>query len=140
MPQTKRPGLYAPASLTTAFVRRGGDYRRGRIAAADMISTDDASKLTGTNRVTINAWIKRGCVIGVENVRQEFKLPQWQFEPLILQLVEPIANCLGTNDGWQLPKFFETPSPSLNGLTPRAAIERGVPGERILAVATAEAH
>ncbi|OUM00039.1 hypothetical protein [Variovorax sp. JS1663] len=131
---------YAPASQTAALLRSGAQYRRDRIAAADMISTDDASELTGTNRVTINAWIKRGRVIGVEHLRRGYKLPQWQFEPVIFPLIQPIAECLGTTDGWQLLDFLETPSPSLDGLTPRSAIEQGVPGERILALATAEAH
>ena len=140
MTQRLTPSLYATASLTTAVMRLGGQYRRDRIAAADMISIDDASKLTGTDRVTINIWIKRGRVIGVTNLRRGFRLPQWQFEPLILPLIEPIAKSLGTNDGWQLLGFLETASSSLNGLTPRAAIEHGVSRERILAVATAEAH
>lgn len=105
-----------------------------------MISTNDAAELTGTNRVTINAWIKRGRVIGVEHLRRGFKLPQWQFEPSIFPLIQPIAHSLGTNDGWQHLDFLETPSPSLDGLTPRSAIEQGVAGDRILALATAEAH
>ena len=131
---------YAPASQTAALLRSGAQYRRSRIEAADMISTDEASELTGTNRVTINAWIKRGRAIGVEHLRRGYKLPQWQFEPEIFPLIQPIAKCLGTNEGWQLLDFLETPSPSLDGLTPRSALEQGVPGERILALATAEAH
>jgi hypothetical protein len=131
---------YAPPFQTAALLRSGAQYRRDRIEAADMISTDEASELTGTNRVTINAWIKRGRVIGVEHLRRGFKLPQWQFEPVIFPLIQPIAKCLGTNDGWQLLDFLETSSPSLDGLTPRSAIEQGVSGERILALATAEAH
>ena len=123
MTQPQRPSLKAPVSLIPTVVRHSGHYRRDRIAAADMISIDDASKLTGTNRATINAWIKRGGAIGIENLRQGFKLPQWQFGPLIFPLIESLAKCLRTNDGWQLLDFLETSSPSLNGLTPRAAIE-----------------
>jgi len=62
--------------------------------AADMISTDEASLLSGTTRVTINTWIKSGRCIGVAHLRRGFKLPCWQFEPTIwpaLPLAQPPA-------------------------------------------------
>jgi len=36
--------------------------------------------------------------------------------------------------------FLETPASALDGQTPRAALEQGVPAKHILALATAEAH
>lgn len=132
--------LYAPATQTAALLRSGVQYRRDRMEAADMITTDEAAELAGTSRVTINAWIKSGRCIGVANLRRGFKLPRWQFEPAIWPALQPMAKSLGTNDGWQLLAFLESPATALDGQTPRAALEQGAPLERILALATAEAH
>jgi hypothetical protein len=52
--------LYATATQTAALLRSGVQYRRDRMEAVDMISTDQAAELTGTSRVTINAWMKSG--------------------------------------------------------------------------------
>ena len=131
---------YATAAQTAAVLRSGAQYRRDRMDAADMISTDDAAALAGTTRVTVNAWIKNGRCIGVSNLRRGFKLPRWQFEPAIWPVLQPLAKCLGTNDGWQLMAFLESPATALDGKTPRAALEQGVALERVLILATAEAH
>lgn len=105
-----------------------------------MITTDDAAGLVGTSIVTINAWIEAGRCIGVSNFRRGFKLPCWQFEPEVWPVLQPLAECLGTRDGWQLLSFLETPSMALNGTTPRIALEQGMPCRRILALATAHAY
>lgn len=131
---------YATAAQTQAVLRSGAQYRRERMEAADMISTDEAAILAGTTRVTINAWIKAGRCIGVAHLRRGFKLPRWQFEPSIWPVLQPIANALGSSDGWQLLSFLESPAHALDGQTPRAALEQGIAPERILALATAEAH
>ena len=131
---------YATAAQTAAVLRSGAQYRRDRMDAADMITTDEAAVLAGTTRVTINAWIKSGRCIGVANLRRGFKLPRWQFEPAIWSALQPVAKQLGTPDGWQLLAFLESPATALDGQTPRAALEQGVALERIVALATAEAH
>ncbi|WP_029523784.1 MerR family transcriptional regulator [Polaromonas glacialis] len=131
---------YAPATQTAALLRSGVQYRRDRMEATDMITTEEAAELAGTSRVTINAWIKSGRCIGVSNLRRGFKLPRWQFEPAIWPALQPIAKSLGTSDGWQLLGFLESPAAALDGQTPRAALEQGAPLERILTLATAEAH
>jgi hypothetical protein len=131
---------YATAAQTAAVLRSGVQYRRDRMDAADMISTDDAAALAGTTRVTVNAWIKSGRCIGVSNLRRGFKLPRWQFEPALWPALQPLAKSLGTNDGWQLLAFLESPATALDGKTPRAALEQGVALERVLGLATAEAH
>lgn len=131
---------YASATQTAALLRSGAQYRRDRMDAADMISTDEAAELAGTSRVTINAWIKSGRCIGVSNLRRGFKLPRWQFEPVIWPALQPLAKSLGTSEGWQLLAFLESPAAALGGQTPRAALEQGTALERILALATAEAH
>ena len=131
---------YASATQTAALLRSGVQYRRDRMEAADMITTDEAAELAGTSRVTVNAWIKSGRCIGVANLRRGFKLPRWQFEPAIWPLLQPLAKCLGSSDGWQLLAFLESPATTLGGQTPRAALEQGARPERILSLATAEAH
>lgn len=77
----------------------GAQYRRERIDTADMISIDAAAELADTTRVTINAWIKAGCCIGVAHLRRGFKLPRWQFEPAIWPVLQPLAKALGSSDG-----------------------------------------
>jgi hypothetical protein len=131
---------YATAAQTTAVLRSGAQYRRERMDAADMITTEEAATLAGTTRVTINAWIKSGRCIGVSHLRRGFKLPRWQFEPTIWPSLQPVAKQLGTPDGWQLLAFLESPATALDGQTPRAALEQGAPLDRIVALATAEAH
>ena len=131
---------YATTAQTAAVLRSGAQYRRDRIDAADMITTDEAAALAGTTRVTINTWIKSGRCIGVANLRRGFKLPRWQFEPAIWPALQPLAQQLGTPDGWQLLAFLESYATALEGQTPRAALEQGVALERIVALATAEAH
>lgn len=131
---------YATAAQTQAVLRSGAQYRRERMDAADMITTDDAAELAGTSRVTINAWIKSGRCIGVAHLRRGFKLPRWQFEPTVWPVLQPLTKALGSSDGWQLLSFLESPVTALDGKTPRAALEQGAAPERILALATAEAH
>lgn len=131
---------YATAAQTQALLRSGAQYRRERMDAADMITTDEAAALAGATRVTVNAWIKTGRCIGVAHLRRGFKLPRWQFEPAIWPVLQPLAKALGTNDGWQLLSFLESPATALDGQTPRAALEQGTSPERLLALATAEAH
>lgn len=133
-------GPYATAAQTQTLLRSGAQYRRERMDAADMISTDEAAELAGTTRVTVNAWIKAGRCIGVAHLRRGFKLPSWQFEPAVWPVLQPLAKAVGTTDGWQLLSFLESPAIALDGQTPRAALEQGAAPGRILELATAEAH
>jgi len=131
---------YATEEQTQALLRRGADYRRERISASDMVTTEEAAELGSTSRVTINAWIKSGRCIGLAHLRRGFKLPRWQFEPYVFAVIQPVSKALGTTDGWQLLSFLETPQPALDDLTPRLALERGVSAERIVELATAQRH
>lgn len=131
---------YATAAQTAAVLRSGAQFRRERMDTADMLTTDEAAALAGTSRVTINAWIKSGRCIGVTHLRRGFKLPRWQFEPSVWPVLQHLPKQLHTTDGWQLLAFLESPSMALDGLTPRAALEQGLSQERILSLATAEAH
>jgi hypothetical protein len=131
---------YASETQTADLLHRGADYRRQRINASDMITTDEAAELSGTTRETINAWIKSGRCIGVTHLCRGFKVPKWQFEPCVLPVLQALSKALGTTDGWPLLSFLETPHEALDGLVPRIALERGVPGQRIVDLATAAGH
>jgi len=129
---------YASEAQTIALLKRGAEYRLQRINASDMITTDEAAELGGTTRVTINSWIKSGRCIGVTHLRRGFKMPKWQFEPYVFPVIHLLSEALGTTDGWQMLSFLETPFEALDGLAPRIALEQGVPGQRIVDLATAE--
>jgi hypothetical protein len=99
-----------------------------------MLSTDEAAMLAGTTRVTVNAWIDKGRCIGLTQTKRGFRVPKWQFEPSIWPIVPKLSLALGTNDGWAMLAFLETPHGALDGATPRAAIEQGR-GTRVLDIA-----
>ena len=132
--------LYASEAQTDVLLRSGAAYRRDRMQATDMITTDEAAELAGTSRVTINAWIKAGRCIGVSHLRRGFKLPRWQFEPFVFPHLHPLSQALGATDVWQLLAFLESPHPALDGQTPRVALEQGVDAQRVLGLATAVGH
>lgn len=113
--------------------------RMARLDANDMLSTDMAADLVGTTPATINAWIAKGRAIGLTQPRRGFKLPSWQFEPVLWDAVPKLSKALGTTEGWALLAFLETPSGALGGLTPRQAIEQGHLA-RVVEVAGAEGY
>ena len=113
--------------------------RMARLEAKDMLSIDMAADLVGTTPVTINAWIAKGRAIGLTQTRRGFKLPSWQFEPVLWDAVPKLSQALGTNEGWALLAFLETPSGALGGRTPRQAIEQGHLA-RVVEVAGAEGY
>ncbi|MDZ4281306.1 MAG: helix-turn-helix domain-containing protein [Hydrogenophaga sp.] len=129
---------YASEAQTTALLRRGAEYRIHRINASDMITTDEAALLSGTSRVTINAWIKSGRCIGVAHSRGGIKIPKWQFEPSVFHVLQAVSEALGSTDGWTVLSFLETPHVALAGLAPRIALEQGTTRQRILELAAAE--
>jgi hypothetical protein len=131
---------YASEAQTTALLRRGAEYRLHRINASDMITIDEAGLLSGTSRLTINAWIKSGRCIGVAYLRSGTKVPKWQFEPSVFPVIQTVYEALGVTDWWPVLSFLETPHVALAGLTPRIALERGMTRLRIFGLATAEGH
>lgn len=128
---------YVSASETQALLRSGLAARNARLKAPDMVNTDQAAMLARTSRVTINAWIAKGRAIGLPRTRRGFRLPAWQFEPALWDLIPKLFKGLGTLDGWALLSFLETPHGGLDGATPRLALERGQ-ADRVLALAGAE--
>ena len=113
--------------------------RNERLAADDMVSTEEAAELAGTSRVTINAWIEKGRCIGLAQTKRGYRLPRWQFEPRMWALIPKLSTVLATKDGWALLAFLEVPLGALGGISPRIAIERGM-AERVLAIAEQEGN
>lgn len=131
------PSPYVSLSDTRTLMANSLDARQQRLQSTDMISTDAAAQLTGTTRVTVNAWIAKGRAIGLTQSRRGFRLPRWQFEPACWDVMPALSKALDTTEGWALLAFLETPLGALDGMTPRQAIERGQ-AERVLALAMAE--
>ena len=131
---------YATAAQSAAVLRSGAEFRKNRIAAADMLTTEEAAELTGVSRVTINAWIKQNRCIGIANLRRGFKLPRWQFEPQVFDLIQPLFDALDTTDSWSVLAFLENSQEALDRRTPLVALEQGESAERILQLAMAEGH
>ena len=139
--RTTRPGHadYVSLEETRAMLGTSLAARNARLAADDMVSTDEAAELANTSRVTINAWIAKGRCIGLSQTKRGFRLPRWQFEPRIWPLVPKLAAALGTTEGWALLAFLETPHGALGGATPLAAIEQGH-GRHVLDIAEQEGN
>ena len=136
----KKSDPYASAEESAAVLRSGAEFRKNRMAAADMLTTDEAADMAGVSRVTINTWIKQGRCIGIANLRRGFKLPKWQFEPQVFEVIQPLFKALGTTDGWVLLSFLESAHQALDRRTPLVALAQGEPAERILQLAIAEGH
>jgi hypothetical protein len=134
--RTSGPGHadYVSLEETRALLSTSLAARNARLAADDMVSTDEAAELANTSRVTVNAWIAKGRCIGLSQTKRGFRLPKWQFEPHVWPLVPKLAAALDTTEGWALLAFLESPRGALGGITPRAAIEQGQ-AERVLDIA-----
>lgn len=138
-PRTPPTSEYISQAETRALMGNSLAARNTRLAAADLISTEDAAELTGTSRVTVNDWIAKGRCIGLSQTKRGFRLPHWQFEPNFWPLVPKLFTALGTREGWSVLAFLESPHGALQGITPRVAIEQGH-GERVIAVAEHEGN
>ncbi|SCK38065.1 hypothetical protein VAR608DRAFT_3531 [Variovorax sp. HW608] len=132
--------IYVSAAEAAALLREGQQYRHDRLRAADMITVEEAGLIMGVDDSTIAAWIVAGKCIGLGDPDGAMKLPRWQFEPSAWSSIQRIGRSLGTRDCWQIFDFLETPASALGGLTPRVALEQGMPVQRVLAAATAYAH
>lgn len=130
---------YVPASQVRALLADSLAARQERLAASDMISTDEAAVLAQTTRVTINAWINKGRAIGLSQTKRGLKMPRWQFEPLLWESLPKISAAMGVTEGWALLAFLETPHGALGGTAPRQAIEQGQ-GERVIEIAGGEGY
>lgn len=122
---------------TKALMAGSLAIRQQRLEAGDMVSTDEAAQMTGTSRVTMNAWIANGRAIGLSRIKRGYRLPKWQFDAPMWDTLPQLTKALGTKEGWALLSFLETPHPGLDGATPREAIERGMQ-DRAVSLAGAE--
>lgn len=132
----KKP-TYLSKKEMSDLLADGLEARQKRLAAGDMLSTEEAAALAGVNRVTVNSWIDKGRAIGLSQVKRGYRLPRWQFEPALWAVLPKLAEALDTTEGWALLAFLETPLGGLNGRTPRQAIEQGE-AERVVQLAEAE--
>jgi hypothetical protein len=128
---------YISLAETDALLAGSLASRTARLAEADMISTEEAALLNGTSRVTVNAWIDKGRAIGLTQNKRGFRMPKWQFEPALWDILPKLSAALGTRQGWALLTFLETPLGALQGITPRTAIEQGKV-DRVLQLAMEE--
>lgn len=132
--KTASPEDFAPPSETRALLAGSVAVRQQRLEAGDMISTEEAAEMTGTTRVTVNAWIAKGRAIGLTQAKRGYRIPRWQFDSPMWDLLPKLSKALGTVEGWALLAFLETPLGGLNGATPREGIERGA-GPQVLELA-----
>jgi hypothetical protein len=128
-----------PAAEVRALLAGSLAARQQRLAAADMISTDEAAQLVATTRVTINAWIAKGRAVGLTQTKRGFRMPRWQFEPSMWEALPKLSTALGTTEGWALLSFLESPHGALDGRSPRQAIEQGQAG-RVIDIAGHEGN
>lgn len=133
-------GAYAATSATKNILKAGADVRRARLAAADMLSINQAASLLNVEPSAVLSWSRRRQCIAIADSEGALRLPNWQFQPEVWLVIEDVLEALGTTDAWQLLNFLESPADSLAGLTPRTALERGSNVGRVLAAAVAHAH
>jgi len=125
-PAPKADEPFLSAAQSAALLDDSLQWRLQRLNAADMLTTDEAARLLGTTRVTINKWINEGRYLAVEGPTRGRKLPRWQFEPSVFARLPALLAALGEDrDGWMRLAFFETPQAALGGRTPRQALEQG---------------
>lgn len=99
--------------------------RQRRVRAADMLTVDEAANLANARREELQQMIGSCRAIGLDGDSVGTKLPSWQFDPPVWAALQWLARELGSRDGWALLAFLEAPLSSLEGRTPRAALEQG---------------
>ena len=135
----RKPDDYVPAAEVRALLAGSLAARQQRLAAADMICTDEAAQLVATTRVTINAWIAKGRAVGLTQTKRGFRMPRWQFEPSMWEALPKLSAALGTTEGWAMLSFLESSHGALDGRSPRQAIEQGQT-DRVIEIAGHEGN
>jgi|SRR5437868_2752181 len=129
----RRPNPYVTAEKTSSLWRTGADELAARLSAGDMVSMDEAADIAGVRRPMIEFWAAKGRVVAMRDAGGAYRLPRWQFDPVLWPCIFKLNQGLGARDGWALLSFLETPLGALNGRTPRQAIEQG-DAERVSAL------
>ena len=96
-----------------------------RLEAADMVSAGEASALSGVPTAVLKRWAASGRVLGLGHVQPGMRFPRWQFEQPLRDAIPKLFEALETRDSWVVLHWLETPLDSLDGRTPRVAIEQG---------------
>ncbi len=96
-----------------------------RLEEIDMLSLEEAALITGVPPGTLEGWVMRGRLLGLRHQQLGFRLPRWQFEQPLLEAIPSLFKALGAMQSWVLLNWLETPLGSLDGRTPRMAIEQG---------------
>jgi hypothetical protein len=130
-------GPYEAPDRTRELIADGLPHRRTRLEAADMLSADEASELTGLSVEAVTRAVDDGKVLGLNGAGLGLRLPDWQFSEPMRVAMPKVISALGTRDPWSVLAFLESPHGALGGRTPRAAIEQGEL-ERVVALAAAE--
>jgi hypothetical protein len=99
--------------------------RQVRLDSDEMLTMDQASELLGTTRMTVDNWISEGRAIGLSQDKGGFKLPKWQFQKRVWDLLPALSRSLQTTEGWALLAFLETPQGAFEAASPLLMIERG---------------
>ncbi|MEN9486263.1 MAG: hypothetical protein RJB37_4143 [Pseudomonadota bacterium] len=99
-----QPSPYLRAAETSALLHASLDSRLRRLDQADLMTTDEAAALLGASRLTVNAWINKGRCIGLTRTKRGFKVPSWQFEPTIWDLLPVIGGSHLNRDRGAAPR------------------------------------
>jgi hypothetical protein len=128
---------YSPLRETERLLAAGQVLAQTRLNADDMLTAEDAANLKGANPELLIREAAAGRLIGVRSDDKGMVFPAWQFRPGLKAAIRAISQELHSTDGWTLLRFFESPQVALDELSPRQAIERGLPLERIVDLARA---
>lgn len=129
-----KPDDYLTPEQTAELLAKGAEARRKRLGAADLLTTAEAAELAGVTHKTVINWIDKGRAIGLSQTKRGFKLPRWQFDQPLWDVLPKLSLALGTGEGWFILAFLETPHGGLDGRSPLQAIEQG-DAERVLLLA-----
>lgn len=117
-----------------ADARLRGDAAIARILEGeDMLSADALAQRLAVSRETINTWRHKKRLLALRGPKRGYRFPLWQLDetgqprPGIAALIEVLG------DEWAVYRFLVQSHGALDGLTGRAALERGLVDEAIAA-------
>lgn len=117
-------GLTTQTLALVDAVFRGLVFMRTRLAAADMLTVAQTLEVLGISEDVLMGWIGSNRVLALGHPALGLHMPKWQFEQPLLGSIQALASARG-GSAWDLLSWLETPHGALDGITPRAAIERG---------------
>lgn len=132
------PSRAALEQVELANLQRGFAERR-RLLHGSLTVTQVAA-LMGTGRQTPHDRVRSGTLLGIKEAGQ-WRFPAWQFDPggpdgVVAGLPEAIRALRGPLSPLGRIKWFVTPKPLLNGMTPLEALHEGRVEEVVAEAAT----